>query len=183
MLELECFPTAMRPPEIVPGRPERQWMDRFAQRHPYRCLPLTMANTTGWEILCPMGMTLEWNGGKNQEDIKMTPDAPHPDFHEFVKSHFSHGVVTFHPGYLFRTPSRWSTPGRKPWTNTSALRMSSCIIFRPRSVRTSRQMLSLPSMVFSEPHSGGPKLQRMGSPSMFSTLITRAPRAPAMVTP
>ncbi|MEI9891479.1 MAG: hypothetical protein WDN45_14025 [Caulobacteraceae bacterium] len=27
----------------------------------------------------------------------MTPDTPHPDFHEFVKSHFSHGVVTFHP--------------------------------------------------------------------------------------
>ena len=108
MLELECFPTAMRPPEIVPGRPERKWMDHFAQRHPYRCLPLSMANTTGWEILCPMGMTLEWNGGKNQEDIKMTPDSPHPDFHEFVKSHFSHGVVTFHPGYLFRTPGRWS---------------------------------------------------------------------------
>ena len=114
--ELECFATAMRPPEIVPGRPERQWMDRFAQRHPYRCLPLTMANTTGWEILCPMGMTLEWNGGKGQEDIKMTPDAPHPDFHEFVKSHFSHGVaVTFHPGYLFRTPGRWSM-----WVSRSA---------------------------------------------------------------
>ena len=108
MLELECFATSMRPPEIVPGRPERAWMDRFAQRHPYRCLPLSMANCSGWELLCPMGMTLEWNGGKGQEDIKMTADAPHPDFHEFVKSHFSHGVVTFHPGYLFRTPGRWS---------------------------------------------------------------------------
>ena len=25
-----------------------------------------------------------------------------------MKSHFSHGVVTFHPGYLFRTPEGWS---------------------------------------------------------------------------
>ncbi len=25
-----------------------------------------------------------------------------------MKSHFSHGVVTFHPGYLFRTPPGWS---------------------------------------------------------------------------
>ncbi|MEI6441528.1 MAG: hypothetical protein WCO83_15130, partial [Alphaproteobacteria bacterium] len=26
-MELECFPTASRPPELVPGRPERAWMD------------------------------------------------------------------------------------------------------------------------------------------------------------
>ena len=57
MLELECFSTAARPPEIVPGRPQRAWMERFADRHPYRCLPLTMANTTGWELLCPMGFS------------------------------------------------------------------------------------------------------------------------------
>ena len=102
-MELECYPTAERPPEIVPGRPQRAWMDRFAERHPYRCLPLSMANTTGWEILCPMAFTAEWNGGLMQSDITLTPDRPNPDFHNFVKSHFSHGVLTFHPGYLFET--------------------------------------------------------------------------------
>ncbi len=107
-MELECYPTAMRPPEIVPGRPDRAWMDSFAHRHPYRCLPLSMANTTGWEILCPMAFTAEWNGGVNQSDIVLTPDYPHPDFHNFVKSHFSHGVITMHPGYLFRTSPGWS---------------------------------------------------------------------------
>ena len=113
-MELECYPTAERPPEIVPGRPQRAWMDRFAERHPYRCLPLSMANTTGWEILCPMAFTLSWNGGLNQSDITMQPDRPHPDFHNFVKSHFSHGVVTFHPGYLFRTPPGWSMIAQGP---------------------------------------------------------------------
>ena len=108
MLELECFPTAARPPELVPGRPQRAWMDRFHERHPYRCLPLTMANTTGWEILCPMAFTAEWNGGPNQADITVKPDLPHPDFKDFVTSHFSGGVLTFHPGYLFRTSHRWS---------------------------------------------------------------------------
>lgn len=108
MLELECFPTAQRPPELVPGRPQRAWMDRFHGRHPYRCLPLTMANSTGWELLCPMGFTAEWNGGKNQADITFKSDHPHPDFDDFIKSHFSEGVLTFHPGYLFRTPNRWS---------------------------------------------------------------------------
>ncbi len=106
-MQLECYATAARPPEIVPGRPQRAWMDAFMDRHPYRCLPLSMANTTGWEILCPMGFTAEWNGGRHQQDITLRPDRPHPDFHEFVKSHFSHGVLTFHTGYLFRTPPGW----------------------------------------------------------------------------
>jgi len=107
-MELECFPTATRPPDIVPGRPQRAWMDAFSDRHPYRCLPMTMANTTGWEILCPVGFTAEWNGGIEQADVKLAPDHPFVGFEDFVKSHFSHGTVTFHPGYLFRTPEGWS---------------------------------------------------------------------------
>lgn len=105
--QLECFPTTQRPPDMVPGRPQRGWMDRFSERHAYRCLPLTMANTTGWEILCPFAFTAEWNGGRQAEDIKLTPDRPHPEFKDFVKSHFTEGVITFHPGYLFRTSQGW----------------------------------------------------------------------------
>lgn len=111
MLELECYSTAgkdRRPPDIVPARPQRAWMDAFAERHPYRCLPLSMANSTGWEIINPIGFTAEWNGGAHQDCITLTPDHPHPDFQDFVKSHFSRGIVTFHPGYLFRTPPGWS---------------------------------------------------------------------------
>ncbi len=110
-MELECFPTVspgVMPPEIVPGRPQRAWMDHFNARHPYRCLPLTMANCSGWEILCPMAFTAEWNGGPMQEDIKLKTDYPHPHFHHFATSHFSQGVMTLHPGYLFRTPPGWS---------------------------------------------------------------------------
>lgn len=105
---LECYPTSQRPPDIVPGRPQRAWMDAFAERHPYRCLPLAMANSSGWEILCPVGFTMEWNGGAHQDCITLTPDQGYPDFHDLVKSHFSRGIVTFHPGYLFRTPPGWS---------------------------------------------------------------------------
>ena len=107
-MELECFPTTERPPEIVPGRPQRAWMDTFTARHPYRCLPLNMANPSGWEILCPVSFTAEWNGGLMQEDIKITADRPHPHLHHYVKSHFSHGVLTVHTGYMFRTPPGWS---------------------------------------------------------------------------
>src|SRR5215469_7609847 len=98
-LELECYATYTRPPEIVPGRPQRGWMDTFTDRHPYRCLPLSMANSTGWEILCPMAFTAEWNGGLYTQDITLWPDHPHADFHEFVKSHFSR-----HPDLPHRLP-------------------------------------------------------------------------------
>lgn len=107
-IELECYSLQARAPEIVPGRPDRAWMDAFSGRHPYRCLPLTMANTTGWEILCPMGFTAEWDGGPGAEAITLTPDRPMPTFGHFVQSHFTRGVVTFHTGYLFRTPPGWA---------------------------------------------------------------------------
>ncbi|MGZ8363701.1 MAG: DUF6065 family protein [Caulobacteraceae bacterium] len=107
-MELECFSTVARPPEIVPGSPQRGWMDRFANRHPYRCLPLTMANSSGWEILCPMAFNAEWNGGPQQSDIKLSSDRPDPEFEHFAQSHFAMGVLTLHPGYLFRTSPGWS---------------------------------------------------------------------------
>ena len=107
-MKLECYPLVSHPPELVPGRPLRDWMDSFAGRHPYRCLPLSMANTSGWELLCPMGFTATWNGGPRLQDITFIPEKPHPDFHNFALSHFSHGVVTFPTGYMFRTPPGWS---------------------------------------------------------------------------
>jgi hypothetical protein len=107
-LRLECFPIRPSPPELVPGRPERDWMDDFTARHPYRCLPLSMANTTGWDLLCPFGFTAEWDGGLGAEAIRFTPDADATLFDHFAASHFTHGVITFHLGWLFRTPPGWA---------------------------------------------------------------------------
>ena len=99
---LECFRVMENAPQIISGRAERDWMDGFHIRFPYRCLPLTMANTTGWEILCPTDIRICWNGGKDKTDV--TISCRDSAFSHFVESHFSHGVVTFHTGYLFRTP-------------------------------------------------------------------------------
>src|SRR5438874_2568674 len=85
-MKLECYPTMTRPPDIVPGRPQRAWMDAFSGRHPYRCLPMTMANSTGWEVLCPVGFTAEWNGGVQQTDITLAQDKPLEDVELVQKS-------------------------------------------------------------------------------------------------
>ena len=51
-MKLTCYQVDPQPAEMVPGRPDREWMDRFADRHPYRCLPLNIANQNGWWLLC-----------------------------------------------------------------------------------------------------------------------------------
>ena len=107
-MELQCFKMHDQVPELVPGKPERAWMDAFGTRFAYRCLPLLMANTTGWEILCPFDFTIEWNGGPEIEDVVIYPDDLYQSIGHFVTSHFSRGIVTFHTGYLFRTPPGWA---------------------------------------------------------------------------
>ncbi|MED5208617.1 MAG: DUF6065 family protein [Chloroflexota bacterium] len=42
-----------QPPEIRQSRPRRDWMDESYKKHAYKCLPLTVANTLGWEVLLP----------------------------------------------------------------------------------------------------------------------------------
>lgn len=108
-MKLRCYALHDAPCEIVPGRPDRTWMDEFAQRHPYRCLPLVMSNTTGWEILSPVSFTAMWNGGALKEDISVDADgdSDQAQVDHIVSSHFTRGVLTFHTGYLFRTPPGW----------------------------------------------------------------------------
>ncbi|MEH6487435.1 DUF6065 family protein [Hyphomonas oceanitis] len=106
-MRLECYKIHDVAPEIVPGRSQREWMDAFPDRHPYRCLPLTMANSTGWEILCPMDIKIQWNGGPKKEDINFLTTGDPAAIASFADSHFMRGIVTFHTGHLFRTPPGW----------------------------------------------------------------------------
>lgn len=108
-MKLECFLVDPYPPALIPGQTDRAWMDRFAMRHPYKCLPLTMANTTGWELQCPIGVTAEWNGGAQPGDIKIWLDGDDPRYARAAESHFGGGVLTFHTGYIFRTEPGWAT--------------------------------------------------------------------------
>jgi hypothetical protein len=95
-------------PEIVPGRPDRAWMDATQERFAYRCLPLSIANTSGWEILSPFDFTIFWNGGPRKDDIRFESQGDPAAFARFCLSHFAHGVVTFHVGYMFRTSPGWA---------------------------------------------------------------------------
>jgi hypothetical protein len=98
------------PPEVRPARAKRQWMDDFPDRHAYRCLPLSIANAHGWEVLCPIPLEIRWNGGMAVEDIEIIGHKELPagaPVTHFCRSNFSRGIITFHLDYVIETEPDW----------------------------------------------------------------------------
>lgn len=94
--------------ELRPARPHRHWMDAFPDRHPYRCLPLAIANVFGWEMLSPCDLRIDWNGGERVEDLTVSAEDGYDLLGHFAASNFSRGIVTMHAGFIFRTEPGWS---------------------------------------------------------------------------
>jgi hypothetical protein len=86
---------------------DRQWMDESPQRFAYRCLPLNIANQSGWMITCPVDFRAYWYGTEAATDLEISFDNAKDNS---VMSHFGSGVITFSLPYLFRTP-----PGINIW--------------------------------------------------------------------
>ncbi len=128
-MQLDCYKIHDVAPQIVPARSQRDWMDAFPDRHPYRCLPLTMANSTGWEILCPIEVRLSWNGGPAAEDLKLSTPGDPAALAAFADSHFRRGIATFHTGHLFRTPPGWGvwSSGPPNWPKDGAAPLTGLI--------------------------------------------------------
>jgi hypothetical protein len=125
---IECFALETQPCAIVPASPDRAWMDAYSSRHPYRCLPLSIANSNGWFVLCPIPLEVEWNGGTETDALTVRGLKPLPDgrpLAHFCTSNFGHGIVTLHTDYIFRTPPGWdlfaSGPLNAPKDNLYAL--------------------------------------------------------------
>lgn len=93
--------------EIVPASPTREWMDLTPNKFAYRCLPLIMANSIGWQIKIKFPFIVNWNGGVNVKDLSIG----FPDNNEnaqssqraSVLSHFGSGIFTFSIPYLFKS--------------------------------------------------------------------------------
>jgi hypothetical protein len=104
--ELTCYPLWPNPPELIPARADRDWMDLTNERYAYRCIPLSIANASGWEISLPFGFEAAWYGGDDMNTIQFRASDVRVKHH--VTSHFGHGVITFHTGWLFRTSPGWA---------------------------------------------------------------------------
>src|ERR1700730_13714184 len=103
-MKLHCFALNSDPPKIVPARAFPQLMDDFPGRQAYRWLPLSIANAHGWDILCPVALAVEWNGGPRSADLTVRALQTAPDerlVSAFCRSHFSGGVLSFLTDYIF----------------------------------------------------------------------------------
>lgn len=101
-LKLDLYQIDAVAPTVRPALPTRDWMEAtngFANR----CLPLTIANSSGWEFLCPVGFTATWDGTPTKAGLTVTFDEKPPMM--FASSHFGFGIVTLHPGFLIQTDS------------------------------------------------------------------------------
>jgi hypothetical protein len=94
-----------------PAPISRDWMDNAHLRHPYRCLPLVIANQCGWILRNPVGFSAYWYGGSAKEDVELRFDTPD----NRIMSHFGSGVITFTIPFLFRSP-----PGINLWVKGPA---------------------------------------------------------------
>lgn len=87
--------------DLVAAPFEREWMSATNQKFAYRCLPLNIANQSGWFLTCPCSFELYWYGGADKTDIELRfLDV----VDRAVTTHFGYGVLTFSLPYLFRTP-------------------------------------------------------------------------------
>jgi hypothetical protein len=106
-MDLTCYLFPGWEPRIRPASPKRDWMDQAPEAFPYRCLPLNIANSHGWEILTPCGFEVVWNGGMRVEDVVVRAD-PGTRPQDMPVALFGQGTFTLHVQGLFRTPPEWN---------------------------------------------------------------------------
>lgn len=109
---LDCVAVEPDPPAIHPAGNRRGWMDATTNRFAYRCLPMVIANASGWELRCPFSFDAAWDGTSAVEAITIVTHAGREAVERRIASHFGHGVLTFHTGWLLRTPPGWAVWAR-----------------------------------------------------------------------
>ena len=94
---------------VEPASRWRDWMNATHKRFANRCLPLLMANQSGWHITLEHPVRARWNGGTAKGDVVVESESPLAP-----KGHFGHGILTFHVSFLFRTDPGWNLLVRGP---------------------------------------------------------------------
>ncbi len=107
------FVTGEHAPTFTPAAINRPWMAEMRRGWANRCLPMLIANQSGWELRNPSGFTATWMGGNDRAKVTVAPDRPAPG--QFLPvSNFGYGILTWHLPILFRTPPGYDLLVRGP---------------------------------------------------------------------
>jgi hypothetical protein len=105
MTKLTLVKTTQNPPEIKQSRFSRDWMDATYNKHAYQCLPLTVANVTGWELILQQDVLVQWDGGNTVPKVlegEKLDDRP-------IAIPSIIGMMSFTTGWAFNTEDGYST--------------------------------------------------------------------------
>lgn len=100
---------------LVPAPPVRDWMSAAPHGNPKRCLPLLIGSSFGWHVLARTRIVAAWPGGDEPEHVVVLEECGEPGWPRAAESIFGLGVVTVHPGLLFRTPPGWALLVTEPF--------------------------------------------------------------------
>ena len=110
------FMTRDNAPQIIPAPIDRAWMSEVSEMRkgwPNRCLPMLIANQSGWVLRNRCAFTATWIGQEDGVDVSIAPDKR--DTAQFLPvSHFGNGILTWHLPMVFRTPAGYNLLVRGP---------------------------------------------------------------------
>lgn len=109
-----CGRGPLATPEIAPAPRSRDWMNATPGRGANRCLPLLMANESGWILKNPAPFTAVWDGSDRRDGIRVDYAARCPSHLKLASSHFGSGILTWAVPCLFRTPPGFNLLVRGP---------------------------------------------------------------------
>ena len=66
-------------------------------------LAMGVANRQGLQLCCLQAFEATWNGGPGTDDIEIRLEDADPDQPAFVQSQLGEGLLSFYPGYQFKT--------------------------------------------------------------------------------
>lgn len=122
-VRIDCLTRTGQRVDIRPAPQSRTWMDATPHQFAYRCLPLNIANSHGWEILSLAGFRARWDGGATIADIVIEHDDPAGPV--AAMSHFGSAILTIPVAGLMRTEpgyDLWVTgPFNRPKADIQAL--------------------------------------------------------------
>jgi hypothetical protein len=98
--------------KLVTAPGTRAWMEASNARFANRCLPLLIANQSGWLLLSDHSFRVTWSGATALEALTieyLSGPQPYP-----AASHFGHGILTFSLPFLFRTSPGYNLLVRGP---------------------------------------------------------------------
>ena len=100
------------PMPLVQAPISRAWMEQTGDRFAFRCLPLLLANQSGWFVLNTHKVVAIWDGNDAPSGLRVLYVSGEPPYPAI--SHFGLGILTWRIPYLSRTPPGYNLLARGP---------------------------------------------------------------------